>query len=318
MDIESLQPVLVVSAQPTLDRVASVQNFEAGKTFRISPVLRLPSGKAINVARSLRRLGFPVRVTALLGGFSGRWIYQAVEALGIPVSPVWVEGENRTAYTVFDPDTHKLTQLIEDDDGPILEENWSDLKNLVRNILPVCSSLVLSGRGSVGFPVTGYQELIEIAHACSKPIYIDCYGPLLEKAMKSRPTVLKINVKEAEDILGCSIPSAQASVQASANFLRQDVKIVVITRGEAGAVAITKEYAWQAIPPVVAGVNVGSGDAFLAGFVYGLSQQRPVKEALMYGTAAGSANVLVPGAGLFDMAALNLFLNQIKIIRLDT
>ena len=46
--------------------------------------------------------------------------------------------------------------------------------------------------------------------------------------------------------------------------------------------------------------TVGSGDAFLAGFVAARYQRRPVEEALAYGVACGAESTQHLGAGLVD------------------
>ena len=313
--IEKIKPGLIVSAQPTMDRTVFVDNFLTGQTFRISSVIKLASGKAINVARSLHSLGFPINVISLLGGFTGQWIFQELNKINITVFPVWVEGENRIAYSIYDPLKNTLTQLIENNDGPISFEKWTELKKEVKKYLLDSSSLILTGRGSAGFPDTGYQELIDIAHEYSLPIYVDCYGSLLKNALKSKPTVLKINVHEAEIILDCRITSIEECIRVLSEFLNFGVKIVIITIGENGAVAADSHESWFAVPPKLKGIDVGSGDAFLAGIIYGMAQNWPIDASLKYGVAAGSANVLMPGAGLFNISDLNTIYKQIGLHR---
>lgn len=304
---------LIIAAQPTLDRTVIIENFNSGETYRLESVTRLPSGKANNVARCLHFLGFPINVIALLGGFIGQWIFKELSALGIQVSPIWVKGENRIAYSIYDPSDKKLTQLIENYDGPISDKDWDVLKDLVIRYLHKSSCFILSGRASTGFPDTGYQELIQIANDHSIPTYLDCYGTLLGNALKSKPTVIKINSHEAENLLDCEILSARQCHQAAIKLLEFGVKKVVITRGEKGAVAVDHNESWLAVPPILEGVNVGSGDAFMAGFIFGIENNFTFKDSLRYGVAAGSANVLIPGAGLFNKTEMMKIKNQVKI-----
>jgi 6-phosphofructokinase 2 len=51
--------------------------------------------------------------------------------------------------------------------------------------------------------------------------------------------------------------------------------------------------------PIVSAV--GSGDCTLAGITYGLVRGWPLVDALRYGVAAGTANALSLGAGVFTL-----------------
>ena len=139
--MDTKKSCLILAAQPTMDRTAFVENFSAGGTYRITSVTRLPSGKANNVARSLNELDMPVHVVELLGGFIGKWIYNELTQLGIKVSPIWVNGENRIAYSVYDPVKLNLTELIEGEDGRVSRSNYDEL---LRVIDPSCCVIILA------------------------------------------------------------------------------------------------------------------------------------------------------------------------------
>jgi fructose-1-phosphate kinase PfkB-like protein len=91
---------------------------------------------------------------------------------------------------------------------------------------------------------------------------------------------------------------------------------VIITLGDRGAVAFNANGAWLAVPPKLHGAAIGSGDALLAGVVYALVQQRSLDDALRWGVAAGAANVLIPGAGVFNVMDAVRISQQVKVMEL--
>jgi 1-phosphofructokinase/tagatose 6-phosphate kinase len=61
--------------------------------------------------------------------------------------------------------------------------------------------------------------------------------------------------------------------------------------------------------------TVGSGDAFLAGFVAALYNRRPTAECLAYGVACGAESTQHLGAGLIDPDRVSRLLDEIEVQR---
>lgn len=82
-------------------------------------------------------------------------------------------------------------------------------------------------------------------------------------------------------------------------LLERGPRIVVLTRGAAGAVAVTRNgTVWQAALPVEALDSLGAGDAFAATLGVGLSRGLPLSEAMLQAAAAGALTTARPG--VFD------------------
>jgi sugar/nucleoside kinase (ribokinase family) len=61
--------------------------------------------------------------------------------------------------------------------------------------------------------------------------------------------------------------------------------------------------------------TVGSGDAFLAGFVAARYNQKPIAECLAYGVACGAESTQHLGAGLVDPDRVARLLDEIEVER---
>ncbi len=82
-------------------------------------------------------------------------------------------------------------------------------------------------------------------------------------------------------------------------MVERGVKGVLVSMGAEGILFVGRAGRYMAVPPPVKVVNtVGAGDSAVAGFVYGLTQGKTIKEALAYGVAAGSATAMMPGTAL--------------------
>lgn len=308
-----MRPVLVIAAQPTVDHTAVVPDFMVGRPYRLVDVKTLPSGKALNVARVLHGLNVPVIVVALLAGHSGAWIKEQLEAIGIQVINAWMPGENRLAYSIYDPLSGQLTELIEENDGPVTDEVWLLFLEKVKRAMQEASAVAISGKGPRGFPGDGYRTFVELSHSLNLPVFVDCYGPLLANALLSRPFLVKINRKEASELIQGELTSLQDCVKAGQKLVRNNSNILVITAGGEGAVIVTEDEVWTAEAPVLKGAAIGSGDAMMAGLIYAFLNHAPTREMLKIGVALGAANVLIPGAGLFDEKDVWRLLNEIDV-----
>ena len=81
--------------------------------------------------------------------------------------------------------------------------------------------------------------------------------------------------------------------------------IAIVTRGVHGASLATADGAWSlgGLPAAHRGPwSVGSGDAFLAGFLAGLARGLAAPDALALAGAAGAANARIPGQGELEPA----------------
>jgi fructokinase len=84
------------------------------------------------------------------------------------------------------------------------------------------------------------------------------------------------------------------------NFAKEINKLIVITRGEKGAVAITKNEVVECSSKKNLKIKdlTGAGDLFAGGFLHGLINNKPIKESLETGTEMSSKVIQIIGARL--------------------
>lgn len=124
------------------------------------------------------------------------------------------------------------------------------------------------------------------------------------------------NDDEAFLLTGLSEPVAQAEWFRSAG-----ARTVVITCGARGAILATEDGLWRAgTHPVEFVDGTGSGDAFAAGWIYGMRRGADALGCLRYGSASGARCVTAMGAttGTFTAPELEAFVaaNPLAIERL--
>ena len=119
-----------------------------------------------------------------------------------------------------------------------------------------------------------------------KPHFLELVRNKLDITFANEQEILSlIGVKRFEDVI---------------DFARKINKLIVITRGEKGAVAIDK----NEVVECSANQNLqikdltGAGDLFASGFLHGLINNKSIKESLMTGTEMSSKIIQIIGARL--------------------
>jgi 1-phosphofructokinase/tagatose 6-phosphate kinase len=108
------------------------------------------------------------------------------------------------------------------------------------------------------------------------------------------PDLVKVNAAEAEPVVG-------REGQAAALLELTGGRAAAVTHGADGIELCDEEgHAWRARPPAVGRYPVASGDACLAGMVWGRADGGGWAEALALGLGAAAANAEQPGAARLD------------------
>ena len=295
--------ILCVAASPSIDKLFEVDAVEVGRIHRPRSFVQVPGGKGLNVARAAHALGAQVVVTGILAGHAGHWIDDALEAEGVQGSFWYVEGETRASLSVADGTDRGLTEFYER--GPdIGADGWDRLEGLVGQLLPTASRMTISGNLPVGAPEDGYARLIAAARAAGVPAALDSRERALSLGVEAGPHLVKVNAEEASGLVGRGLLTVEDARDAALEILRGTGVgngLAIVTRGAEGAVVATgaeevlRGHLYERGP-----YPVGSGDAFLGGFVTALESGGSLRDALCLALGAGAANAEVPGAGRLD------------------
>ena len=234
---------------------------------------------------NLGRLGVPVRVQTGLGeDLFSRFAMDAFReagvtpctlcpsAGGIPlnISTAMLTPSDRTfvSYSGGFPLTDDVRQrLYEDSRGAAICAMDPRFPEVYAQLRREGTLLVLDTGWDDGLSIEKYRPLLELA---------DFYVP---------------NQAEAVKITGTGSPEAAARVLAEF-FPKVVVKLdsagcLIQERGEQAVVPVIPEYVYRD--------STGAGDAFLAGFLYGLYHGRPLAECVLCGNITGGKCVTAAG-----------------------
>lgn len=119
----------------------------------------------------------------------------------------------------------------------------------------------------------------------------DCYTEDVIRSSLAHSTILKLNEHEVPVVAKLyDVADAPIAEFVNALFPKTELEYCLVTLGEHGAFAASRggEHVSEPAYRVNLVDTCGSGDACTAGFLYGLLEEKPLREACRFGNALGA------------------------------
>jgi tagatose 6-phosphate kinase len=305
--------VLVVGHNPDWKKIYRISRMELGQVNRLEACDYFPAGKGANTARVLLALGERVLLLSYFGGNNGERFRKAIKAEELPHRYVWTAGETRTCTTILEDD-EVTTELIEPA-APLQPEEVARFRRRFRKILPSSKLLVIAGTSLPGSPVDCYRAYIEEAKKRGIITILDSYRTHGQAALRASPEVLKINLYELESLIGEDLTDTGERKTAIHTVREQyGINWIIITRGGEGIEGYDGKRLLRATAPKIRVQNpIGSGDAVTAGIAHTLLRGESLDQALLRGTALGTANCLNLYPGRIESSEYERLLQAVDV-----
>jgi 1-phosphofructokinase/tagatose 6-phosphate kinase len=311
--------IITVTLNAALDKTLEVPNFRPGRRHRTVDQKTMPGGKGVNIARAVRRLGQPVIATGLAGGATGTRIVEALNDEAILNAFVRVREESRTNTAVLDPTTGLHTEINER--GPSVSARELELfREKLLYLAKGASICVFAGSLPRGVDPDVYAGLIREVRKLGVTTMLDTEGEPLRLAVRAEPSVVSPNELEAEELVGHEFTSSDDRAQAVAEIARLGPHEAIMTVPD-GCYAQVLEGGVPTLYRVTveeqeARSRIGSGDAFLAGYVAAHYAGRTAVDCLRFGVACGAESTQHIGAGILEPAKVDRLFEEVTAERL--
>jgi len=299
--------IITVTLNAAIDKTLAVPNFRLGRRHRAVEQAAMAGGKGVNVARALKALGQPVIATGFAGGPTGTRIIEHLTEEAILNDFVRIREESRMSTAVVDPTTGEQTEINER--GPKVEEG--ELELFVDKLLYLAKGAavcVFAGSLPRGVDATAYARLVDELKKLGVTVVLDSEGEPLRLATRAGPDVVSPNELEAEELVGHEFADDDDRRTAVREMIGLGASEALMTLPD-GCLALLADGAngqgsvcmYRAtLEPLEPVSSVGSGDAFLAGYVAARYAGRPAQECLSFGVACGAESTQHFGAGVVD------------------
>jgi 1-phosphofructokinase family hexose kinase len=311
--------IITVTLNAAIDKTLAVPNFRLGRRHRATEQTAMAGGKGVNVARALKALGQPVIATGVAGGPTGTRIIEHLTEEAILNDFVRIREESRTSTAVVDPTNGEQTEINER--GPTVSE--AELELFVDKLLYLAKGAgvcVFAGSLPRGVDAGLYGTLVDEMKRLGVTTVLDSEGEPLRLGTRQGPSVVSPNELEAEELVGHEFADDEDRQRAVHEMLGIGAREAIMTL-PAGCLALLGDgerrlyrATLEQLEPVSA---VGSGDAFLAGYVAARYGGRPPEDCVRFAVACGAESTQHFGAGRLDPREVGRLLGEVEVERLD-
>jgi 1-phosphofructokinase family hexose kinase len=312
--------ILTVTLNAAIDRTVAVPNFRLGQRHRAVEARTIAGGKGVNIARALSLLGRPVIAAGLAGGATGTRLIDELRDESVLTAFTRTTGETRTNLSVVDPTTGAQTEI--NDRGP--EVSSEEIDRFVDRLLYLAqgaSICVLAGSVPPNAPVDIYARLISGLRAADVTCVLDTDGEQMRAGLRAEPDVVAPNTTEAEEAVGHEFNDRDDLFLGLEGLREMGAGEAIIT-SESGCVAsigsgVDRRRYEARIPQLEPIATVGSGDAFLAGYVAARYEGMGDRDCLAFGVACGAESTQHFGAGTLDRREAERLLSRVEVREID-
>jgi 1-phosphofructokinase/tagatose 6-phosphate kinase len=260
-----------------------------------------------------------VIATGFAGGATGTRIVEALTAESVLTDFIRIGEESRTNTAVLDPTTGIQTEINER--GPAVTEREMELfRDKLLYLAQGADICVFAGSLPRGVDPDIYAGLIKQVHKLGVTTVVDTDGEPLRHAVRAEPTVVSPNVIEAEELVGHEFNDDEDRTLAVTEIVRLGADEGIMTVPDGCFAQVMTDSGPQLyrvrVEQQEARAAVGSGDAFLAGYVACRYTGGTPEECLRFGVACGAESTQHFGAGVIDPHSVERLLGAVEAIPL--
>jgi 1-phosphofructokinase family hexose kinase len=312
--------IITVTLNAAIDKSLSVPNFRLGRRHRTVDQTTMAGGKGVNVARTLKTLGQPVIATGFAGGPTGTRIVEQLTEESILNDFVRIREESRTNTAVYDPTNGEQTEINER--GPAVGSKEVEIfRDKLLYLARGADIVVFAGSLPRGVEAELYASLIRDLRKLDVLTIVDTDGDPMRHAVRAEPGLISPNVEEAEELVGHEFNEEEDRVIAVREMTQLGAREAIMTVPDGCFAALNIDNAPTLLRARIeqreAVAAVGSGDAFLAGFVAARYTGSSPDECVKFGVACGAESTQRLGAGLVDPREVERIVGDIEVERLS-
>jgi 1-phosphofructokinase family hexose kinase len=285
--------IVTIGLAPAWDITCRGRDLDWGRHAEIDGQVSRPAGKALNVSYALAWMGLKSVATGLWGRDDYDPMQRALDRLGglIDARMTIVEGRTRQNITVVDTLNHREMHLRQRS-SLASEHSLRQLDADLGELIQEGDLCVFSGAMPAGGVLEQAVALVRTCHRRGARIAVDSHGPALRSIVEAGLTsLISPNVEELRELLGCPVEDTPERLVEAGQRLLNRMDMVLVSRGEQGALVVTREGVWTGRCETQGQVlsTIGCGDYLLAGFLAGIRETEDPRVALARGLKVATA-----------------------------
>lgn len=308
--------IITLTLNPAVDHILSVETLSVYSKNMITDMHVFYGGKGVNVAYALGKLHTECTAAGFLGTREIQAFKEKLSKENVNVEFVPIDGPTRSNFKVMDNSAGKDTEFNQMGFF-VKNDNLSNLISTLDKLLVGTAWLAISGSLPRGVPTDIYKEIILRAKKQNVKTCLDSSGPALQAGAAAKPSLLRINRTELEEIYGQSLGSISNTVAAIKELTLSGIDMAVISMGAQGVLANDGSSTFLIeVQKVTPKSLTGAGDTLTAGFLHALTLGKTFRDALLFSSALATASTLKLEPGNFSTEELDQMLKKVSIKKL--
>ncbi len=281
-----------------------------GETLLGHDFFTAPGGKGANQAVAVAKLGIPTYMVGRVGkDAEGKSLLASLQTYGVSTDYVLTDTEAHSGVAIIAVEDSGQNNIIvvPGANGRVNTEDVERLSNLFNN----ASALLLQFE----IPLSAVILAAKAAQKAGIRVILDPAPAQkdIPEALYKLVDIITPNEIEASQLVGFPVNNPETALQAAAVLRQRGVKTAIVKLGALGVCCATEEESFF-VPafPVAAVDTTAAGDAFNGGLVAGLTEGQSLRQAVVWGAAAGACAATKPGAmpSMPSRDTFNQFLEQ--------
>ncbi|WP_080241310.1 carbohydrate kinase family protein [Spirosoma rigui] len=256
----------------------------------VLPTSKQPGGAPMNVAADLRNFGINAQMISRVGSDElGTELLDFIAQKGLPLELIQIGQTHLTGVAKANiSDANEVTYKIVQPVAWDYIQQAPNLTEAVRN-----SDFFVYGSLAARSPQT-HETLLALLDVAQRKVFdVNLRAPHYERGLVEellhRADIAKLNEHELIELSAWY--GEESDLHAAMHQLRARyaLDVLCVTLGEHGAVLLDESGLYSQVGfPVEVADTIGSGDAFLAGFLYKTVQNEPAQKTLEFACATGA------------------------------
>lgn len=308
--------ILTVTLNSTIDIVVPVGRLNPGTVSRTKAIYTYPGGKASNTARALNELGAKAHAFGFAGIRDLNETEHFLKHHGVESSYIPCIGSNRICLLLTETSgCTRETIINSESDMDITSKETRIFFKKLKELTKKSTHAVFSGSLPSALPPDFYAKAIKAADKNCLTV-LDTSSKYLFHGIKASPGIIKQNLSELESAFKVKLKGPKQIKKFITTLSRKyKVPVIIATMNEKGSIVFDRGnfsfYPAINVKNIVS--PVGSGDAYSAGLLYGLSKGLPLKDSCAWGVAAAAANLGHLGSCFISRGVVKKYLKKVEV-----
>ncbi len=308
--------IATLTLNPAIDHICTTETVQIGEKNLLTKSYTFYGGKGINAAFTLGKLGLRAIACGLIGEADLAGLRKKMQRVEVETRFIPISQRTRHAFKFIDSVSGKDTEFNEPG-ANVSAYELEKLMNSIEKILPQIHWLLICGSLPSGVATDFYARLITRCREQHVSTLLDTSGDALSEGMKAKPSALRINRSEWQEIFPNYRIENKTLLRSMRQMFDDGINNTIISLGAEGLVGFDGHDAWLVTIPKVNVVSLtGAGDTMSAGIVNLLTRDESFDAALRFGGALASASTANYEPGDFRAQDLKHILENTSVRKL--